>query len=58
LNINLSEKAVSNLVIFLKRIDLKGGEVPAFNEIILAIDEAAEAEIKSKEKVEEKAKPK
>lgn len=59
MDIKLSEKAVSNLVTFLKRVDLKGVEVSAFNEIMLAIHEAATAaESSQKEKVAENAKPK
>jgi hypothetical protein len=59
LDIKLNEKAVSNLVTFLKRVDLKGVEVSAFNEIILAIHEAAAtAESSQKEKVAENAEPK
>jgi len=59
LDIKLNEKAVSNLVTFLKRVDLKGVEVSAFNEIMLAIHEAATAaELSEKAKVVESAKPK
>jgi hypothetical protein len=59
LDIKLSKKSVCNLVTFLKRVDLKGVEVSAFNEIMLAIHEAAAtAESSQKEKVAENAKPK
>lgn len=35
--INLNEKHVENLKIFLSRVDLKGQEVAAFNELVNAL---------------------
>ena len=37
---SMNEKMVDNLLIFLNRADLKGAEVPAFAEIINAINTA------------------
>lgn len=37
----LSDKVLQNLLVFLGRIELKGHEVPAFNEIIAALSAPA-----------------
>ncbi|WP_167859454.1 hypothetical protein [Paenibacillus cymbidii] len=39
----LSDKELQNLLVFLGRIELKGHEVPAFNEIIAALSQAQAA---------------
>lgn len=37
LTIALTEQQRNNLLVFLNRVDIKGAEVPAFTEIMLAI---------------------
>lgn len=44
--IKLSEQALKNLAAFLARVDLKGVEVPAFEEIAEAIHKAQQPEEK------------
>ena len=43
-NIELTEGQLNNLLIFLQTVSLKGNEVPAFVEIVNAIQKAKESQ--------------
>lgn len=38
--VEFTEQEISNLMVFLKRVDLKGGEVPAFLPIVQKLEQA------------------
>ena len=44
MNIELTEQQLNNLQEFLKRVDLKGSEVPAFVEIVNALNNPDKSE--------------
>jgi len=54
MSINLTEEQLNILLAFLGRVDLKGNEVPAFNEILQQINKASAP--KTEEPKEDKGK--